>query len=179
MSQRETVHEASNDMTCERFTENQSLSSFNLLKTSTLQQVYNNAHVEKEAAKEYMNEYQEMLLDFMRSLPLADNLKDELYKCVLASNVNCVADFIKAKNVLFKITMDIKVGTLTVASTLRSVFVGAYGKAVRRLDKKLGNSSSLEETANRERPVPFYNWLNERNSRQQIEDKMNLENWLI
>ncbi|MFB7159873.1 MULTISPECIES: hypothetical protein [unclassified Lysinibacillus] len=37
-------------------------------------------------------------------------------------------------------------------------------KAVERLDKKSINSSSIEETANSERPVPFYNWLNERDS---------------
>lgn len=35
-----------------------------------------------------------------------------------------MGDFIKAKNVLFKIAMDIKEGILTVASTLRAVFVG-------------------------------------------------------
>ncbi|WP_157764844.1 hypothetical protein [Solibacillus sp. R5-41] len=34
-------------------------------------------------------------------------------------------DLIKVKIVLFKIAMDIKGGTLTVASTLRAVFVGA------------------------------------------------------
>ncbi len=87
--------------------------------------------------KEYMNEYQVTLFDFMNSLPLADNLKDELYKCVLASQVNSMDEFIKAKNVLFKIAMDIKEGVVTVASTLRAVFVGAYSKAVERSSMKL------------------------------------------
>lgn len=32
--------------------------------------------------------------------------------------------------------MHIKEGVLTVASTLRAVFVGAYSRAVERLDKK-------------------------------------------
>ena len=180
VSQREIVDEASNDVVSEQFTENQSSKSFNLssFKTSTLQQVYNNAHAEKEACKEYMNEYQVMLLDFMNSLPLADNLKDELHKVVLASQVHSATDFIRAKNVLFKIAMDIKEGVLTVASTLRAVFVGAYSKAVECLDKKSINSSSIEETAERERPVPFYNWLNERDSRPQINSRPNLENWL-
>ncbi|EON70783.1 hypothetical protein [Lysinibacillus sphaericus] len=125
-------------MVSEQFTENQSSKSFNLssFKTSTLQQVYIDAHAEKEACKEYMNEYQQMLFDFMNSLPLADNLKDELHKVVLATQVNSAPDFIKAKNVLFKIAMDIKEGVLTVASTLRAVVVGAYSKAVERSSMK-------------------------------------------
>ncbi|MEB7455153.1 helix-turn-helix domain-containing protein [Lysinibacillus sphaericus] len=161
-------------------TENQSSKSFNQLsfKTSTLQEIYNNAHAEKEAHKEYMNEYQVMLFDFMNSLPLADNLKDELHKVVLAAQVQSAPDFIKAKNVLFKIAMDIKEGILTVTSTLRAVFTGAYYKAVERSSMKLGKSTSIEETADRERPVPFYNWLNERDSHSEICSRPSLENWL-
>ncbi|MEK4171618.1 hypothetical protein MHI22_08610 [Lysinibacillus sp. FSL L8-0312] len=133
-------------------------------KTSTLQEIYNNAHAEKEAHKEYMNEYQVMLLDFMNSLPLADNLKDELHKVVLATQVQNTPEFIKAKNVLFKIAMDIKEGILTVTSTLRAVFAGTYNKAVERSSVKLRRSASIDETADRKRQIPFYNWLVERDS---------------
>ncbi|WP_342504183.1 helix-turn-helix domain-containing protein [Lysinibacillus sp. FSL L8-0126] len=180
VSQRETAQAISNDAVSETFTENQSSKSFNHLsfKTSTLQEIYNNAHAVKEACKEYMNEYQVMLFDFMNSLPLADNLKEELHKVVLAAQVQNAPDLIKAKNVLFKIAMDIKEGILTVTSTLRAVFVGAYNKAVKRSSVKLSNSSSIEETANRERPVPFYNWLEDRDSRSEICSRPNLENWL-
>ncbi|MGE7094242.1 hypothetical protein ACQKII_22990 [Lysinibacillus sp. NPDC048646] len=123
---------------------------------------------------------QVMLFDFMDSLPLADNLKDELHKVVLATQVHSTPDFIRAKNVLFKIAMDIKESVLTVSSTLRAVFVGAYSKAVERFDTKLNKSSSIEETANRERPVSFYNWLNERDSLPQtiVQCAPALENWL-
>ncbi|WP_369436227.1 helix-turn-helix domain-containing protein [Lysinibacillus fusiformis] len=170
MSQRETANEASNDAVCPPQSENQSSKSFNLssFKTSTLQQVYIDAHAEKEACKEYMNEYQVILFDFMNSLPLADNLKDELHKVVLAAQVHSAPDFIKAKNVLFKIALDIKEGVLTVASTLRAVFVGAYSKAVERSSMKSSKSSSVEDKTHKERPVPFYNWLNERDSFPQI-----------
>ena len=180
VSQRETVDEASTDAVCRPQSENQPSSSFYLssFKTSNLQEVYESAHAEKEASKEYMNEYQVMLFDFMNSLPLADNLKDELHKVVLATQVQNAPDFIKAKNVLFKIAMDIKEGTLTVASTLRAVFIGAYNKAVRRSKVKPDKSSSIEETADRERPVPFYNWLNERDSHSEICSRPNLVNWL-
>ena len=63
MSERQIEDETSNDAVCPPQSENQSLDSFNLLKsfkTSTLQEIYNTAHTEKEAAKEYMNKYQVM-----------------------------------------------------------------------------------------------------------------------
>jgi len=180
VSQRETVDEASNDAVCHPQSENQPSSSFYLssFKTSNLQEVYESAHAEKEAREEYMNEYQVMLFDFMNSLPLADNLKDELHKVVLAAQVQNAPDFIKAKNMLFKIAMDIKEGVLTVTSTLRAVFVGAYNKAVGRSKVKPNKSASVEETPVKERPVPFYNWLNERDSRSEICSRPNLGNCL-
>lgn len=181
VSQRVIDDESSNDAVCRPQSDNQSSKSFNLssFKTSTLQEVYNNAHAEKEACKEYMNEYQVMLFDFMNSLPLADSLKDELHKVVIAAPVQNATDFIKAKNVLFKIAMDIKEGTLTVESTLRAVFVGAYNKAIDRSENKLSKSPSIEETQNRKRPVPFYNWLKEHNSLpHSMQSKPALENWL-
>ncbi len=58
--------------------------------------------------------------------------------------------------------MDIKEGVLTVTSTLRAVFVGAHNKAVERLNNKSTKSSSVEGEPHKERPVPFYNWLEER-----------------
>lgn len=44
---------------------------------------------------------------------------------------------------------------------------------------KPNKSSSIDETANRERPVPFYNWLNIRESLPQNINRPNLENWLL
>ncbi len=49
-----------------------------------------------------MNEYQQMLYDFMHSLPLSDIFKDELHKVVLASNVSSIQELIKAKDIIFK-----------------------------------------------------------------------------
>ncbi len=180
VSQRETAQAISNDAVSETFTENQSSKSFNHLsfKTSTLQNIYNNAHAEKEAHKEYMNEYQVMLFDFMHSLPLRDDLKDQLHKCILATEMNDIRDFVNAKDVLANIFRDIANGTLTIANTLRAVFVGAYNKAVKRSSVKFSNSSSIEEKTDRERPVPFYNWLEDRDSRSEICSRPNLENWL-
>ncbi|TDY07139.1 UNVERIFIED_CONTAM: helix-turn-helix protein [Lysinibacillus xylanilyticus] len=167
VSQRMIVDEASNDAVCPPQSENQAFNSFNLLSSkqaSNIMSLGNELALQAEKKKEYMNEYQIMLFDFMNSLPLADNLKDELHKVVLAIESQSATDFIKAKNVLFKIAMDIKEGVLTVTSTLRAVFVGTYSKAVERLSSKSNESLSIEETPSIERPVPFYNWLNERDS---------------
>ncbi|MEY9975703.1 helix-turn-helix domain-containing protein [Lysinibacillus sp. RC79] len=182
MSERENAENPCESKGEEQQSENLSLNSFNLLRSkqanNNLCDLENELALQAEKKKEYMNEYQVMLFDFMNSLPLADNLKDELHKCVMASQVNSVDEFIKAKNVLFKITMDIKEGVLTVTSALRAVFVGAYSKAVERLSNKSDKSSYIEETPNRERAVQFYNWLEERDNRTQINSRPNIENWL-
>ncbi|XRD24030.1 helix-turn-helix domain-containing protein [Lysinibacillus fusiformis] len=181
LSQRVAVDEASNDAVCPPQFQNQASKSFNLLSSkqaNNIMSLGNELALQAEKKKEYMNEYQVMLFDFMNSLPLADNLKDELHKVVLAAQVQNAPDFIKAKNVLFKIALDIKEGVLTVTSTLRAVFVGAYNKAVGRSKVKPNKSASVEETPVKELPVPFYNWLNERDSRSEICSRPNLGNCL-
>ncbi|MGE7693136.1 hypothetical protein ACQKNC_03325 [Lysinibacillus sp. NPDC094177] len=92
--------------------------------------------------------------------------------------MNDIRDFVNAKDVLANIIRDIANGTLTIASTLRAVFTGAYKKAVERSSMKLSKSSSIEETTDRERPVPLYNWLNERDDRTQSINRRTLDNWL-
>ncbi|MFJ8103357.1 hypothetical protein [Lysinibacillus sp. NPDC096212] len=145
-----------------------------------LHSLENELALQAEKKKEYMNEYQVMLFDFMHSLPIRDDLKDQLHKCILATKMNDIRDFVNAKDVLANIIRDIANGTLTIASTLRAVFAGAYNKAVERLSNKTDKSSYIEETASKERPVPFYNWLNERDSLPQsiVHCKQSLENWL-
>jgi len=129
-----------------------------------LQEVYNRAYADSEACKEFMNEYQQMLFDFMHSLPIPDNFKDDLHKVVLASNVSNIQEFILAKNIIFKMANDIRDGVLTVTKTLRAVFVGAYNKAVQRRGKhQATNTSCMKKKPVNVRPVPFYNWLSERN----------------
>ncbi|MDM5229908.1 hypothetical protein [Lysinibacillus pakistanensis] len=43
---------------------------------------------------------------------------------------------------------------------------------------KSSKSSHIEETPYKERPVPFYNWLKERDSFSEICSGPNIENWL-
>lgn len=128
-----------------------------------LQEAYNLAHADREACKEFMNEYQQMLFDFMHSLPISDNFKDDLHKVVLASNVSNIQEFILAKNIIFKMANDIKEGVLTVSKSLRAIFVGAHKKALQRKDKHLTkNTSYMKEKLVNERLVPFYNWITHR-----------------
>jgi len=67
---------------------------------------------------------------------------------------------------------------LKFARNIKSVW--AYSKAVERLSKKPSKSSSVEDKAHRERPVPFYNWLEERDSLPQpiVHGEPALDNWL-
>ncbi|MGN7477068.1 hypothetical protein ACTHOQ_04365 [Solibacillus silvestris] len=103
VSERVIAQETNNGPAQEHNFEDQSSSSFNLSKTSSLQEIYNNAHAEKEACKEYMNEWQVRLYDFLHSMPFLDQLKDESYKLVLASQVNSVQTFHRAKEVVFNL----------------------------------------------------------------------------
>ncbi|MFU8647444.1 helix-turn-helix domain-containing protein [Lysinibacillus sp. RSDA_15] len=183
VSQRETVGEASNNEVCRPQSENQPSSSFNLLSSkqaNNIMSLGNELALQVEKKKEYMNEYQVMLFDFMNNLPLVDELKDQLHKCILATKMNDIRDFVNAKDVLANIIRDIANSTLTITSTLRAVFVGAYNKAVERSNRKGTNPSFIEETADRERPVPFYNWLENRDRLPQSigHCEPSLDNWL-
>jgi len=70
-------------------------SHYEPLEVVPLQEVYIQVHADREACKEFMNDYQVMLYDFMYSLPLPDNFKDDLHKVVLASNVSSIQEFIR------------------------------------------------------------------------------------
>lgn len=138
--------------------------TFEECEVVSLQESYKRAHAEIETHKEFMNEYQVMLYNFMHSLPLSDIFKDGLHKVVLASNVNSIPELIKAKDIIFKMANDIRDGVLTVTKTLRAVFVGARNKAVQRKGKDpITNTLYMKKKPVNERPVPFYNWLSERN----------------
>ncbi|WP_277585823.1 helix-turn-helix domain-containing protein [Psychrobacillus antarcticus] len=182
VTQREEVVEASNDVTCPPQSEDLSIKSFNLLSSKQAKNIYNlreELALQAENKKAYMNEYKEMLFDFMNSLPMKDELKDELHKAVLATDLINVSDFIKAKNVIFKLISDIADGTLTLSKTLRSAFVGAYNKSMERSNRKTTTSLSVEEQPRESKPVKFYNWLEEVEGRTVIKSNPHSENWLL
>lgn len=177
MSERVTTVGASYDVASEPIYENLSIKSFNLLSSKQANNIYNLGEelaLQAENKKEYMNEYQSMLYDFLHSLPFADTLKDELHKIVLASQIDSVQAFHKAKNVFMNIVSDIKEGTLTVASTLRAVFKGAYDKA-----SQYSKPSTVDVVVEDRKTVPFYDWLNERGDNAIANKNYKpIENWL-
>lgn len=122
-------------------------SSFNLLKTSTLTEIYNNTRTE-------MNDWQKQLYMLMMSLPLDDGLKDGLRTAILATPLQTIREFTVARDALMRIVQDIESGVLTIQATLRAVYKGAYDKAIGRT--KLIQKQPQPES---QRPVPFYNWL--------------------
>lgn len=170
-----------------------SFSSFNLLKTSNTNNINTSApavvNEGKEESnkiehdpKEFMNEYQGMLYDFLNDLPVQEEIKGEMYKAVLASNVNDIKDFIKAKNVLFSVLKDIENGEMVVTKSLRAAFVGAYSKALERSKNRVVIESIMKEIPHKSDKVEFYDWLRERpkdwKPSNESKAKPTLENWL-
>ncbi|MGN7476841.1 helix-turn-helix domain-containing protein [Solibacillus silvestris] len=133
------------------FSEKQT-SSFNLFKTSSLTEIYNNTLLR-------MNEWQKTLYEFMMSLPLKDELKDGLQAAVLATPMQSKREFTIAKDALWRIIQHIHDGKLTIRTTLRAIYKGAYDKAIAREVLPRAEETEAEQS---KRPVPFYNWLEER-----------------
>ncbi|GKV64663.1 MULTISPECIES: helix-turn-helix domain-containing protein [unclassified Sporosarcina] len=182
LSQRETDVQTSNDAVEPPQSENQSLDSFNLLSSKQANNIISVGEqlaLQAENKKAFMNEWQINLYDLFHSLPLPDEIKDQLHKVVLASEVNDLKSFVRAKDVLLNIVRDINSGVLTVSSTLRAVFGGAYEKAKERMDKQ--QKVAAEENSRKVKKVPFYNWLVEREGDQTPvpRSKPRFENWLL
>ncbi|MER2171844.1 MAG: helix-turn-helix domain-containing protein [Psychrobacillus psychrodurans] len=182
VTQRGTARSISNGAVCPPQSEDLSIKSFNLLSSKQAKDLYSlseDLSAQGENQKAYMNEYQKMLFDFMNSLPMQGELKDQLHKAVLATDLNNVSDFIKAKNIIFKLISDITDGTLTLTKTLRSAFVGAHNKSMERSNKKTSTILSVEEQPRVSNPVKFYNWLEDVEGRTSIRSNPNLANWLL
>lgn len=183
MMQRATVDEVNNDVVSPPQSENQSLESFNLLSSkqaNNIISVGDELALQAEKKKEYMNEWQVTLFDFMHSLPMKDELKDQLHKVVLSSQIDDARDFVRAKDVLLNIVRDVNEGTLTVATTLRAVFKGAQSKAEQYLNNKKVNAPPAEDKAENRGPVPKYNWLEQRDGRPHYMSKLtSKDNWLL
>ncbi|KAA0967015.1 helix-turn-helix domain-containing protein [Sporosarcina sp. ANT_H38] len=181
--QREAVEEASYDEVSEPIENDLSIKSFNLLKSiqaNNIISVGDELALQAEKKKEHMNEWQVTLFDFMHSLPMKDELKDELHKVVLASEINDARDFVRAKDVLLNIIRDVNEGVLTISTTLRAVYKGAQSKVVERQSNTKVSTSTVEDNASNVRPVPFYNWLVERDDRPRyMSSKPTIENWLL
>lgn len=104
-----------------------------------------------------MNEWQETLYEFMTSLPMKEELKDGLRSAILATPIQNRREFTIAKDAMWRIIQAINDGKLTIRTTLRAIYKGAYDKAVARSVIR-----EVEEQQQSKRPVPFYDWLTER-----------------
>ena len=157
MSERPVAEEASHHTDQTPITENQSSFSFNLLKTSSINHIYNELQAEMKNRTAYMNDFQEMLYQLLLSLPMNDELKDGLHKAILASEIKNHHEFVIARDALFGIIQDVQSGMLTIKTTLRAVFKGAYDKRLERpryYPTPIGNYKRSN--------VEFYDWLTER-----------------
>ena len=90
------------------------------------------------------------------SLPLKDDLKDGLRSAILATPIENMRGFTIARDAMMRIIHDIYDGKLTIRTTLRAVYKGAYDKAMAR---PVLVEVKEAEPKKSERPVPFYDWL--------------------
>lgn len=159
MKHRDTTEKPHESNVCGERNESEYIKSFNLLKsfkTSTLQEIYNIAHEDEN----YMNEWQKMLLELLAPLGIDETLQGELNKLILATEINDVAAFHMAKEVIVNLAKDLQSGRLSIQTTLRAIYKGAYNKRLERTNKTVVANKQTTES----RTVPFYNWLDERES---------------
>ncbi|MBD8032982.1 helix-turn-helix domain-containing protein [Solibacillus merdavium] len=149
MSERVPAEEVNEIAGIDNFSEQQTI-SFNLFKTSSLHEIY-------KYTVDQMNEWQKILYEFMKSLPINDELKDGLRAAILATPIQNKREFTIAKDAMWRIIQDIHEGKLSIRTTLRAIYKGAYEKAITRPVIR-----EVVEQQQSTRPVPFYDWLTER-----------------
>ena len=110
----------------------------------------------------YNNIWHTHLHELFMSFPISDSLKNQLPETIAAVALTCVKEFHRAKQILFTLIKQIATGTLHIQTSLKALYIGAYYKWS-YIGDSIVNSSSFQEKAERKgRPVPFYNWLDER-----------------
>ena len=122
--------------------------SFNLFKTSSLYEIYNNRLAQ-------MNDWQKTLYEFLQDFPMKDELREGLQKAILATPIQNMREFTIARDAMLRILHDVQDRKLTIQTTLRAVYKGAYDKAIVRLKVKDVEPQHISS----KRPVPFYDWL--------------------
>ena len=153
MSERVPTEEVHEINASEEISSNQT-NSFNLFKTSSLTELYNNTLA-------LLNDWQKPLYELLMSLPLNDELKDGLRSAILATPIENMRGFTIARDTMMRIIHDIHDGKLTIRTTLRAIYKGAYEKAMAR---PVLAQVKEEQPQQSTRPVPFYDWLAVRES---------------
>ena len=147
LSERVPAEETHEIKDCEDVLDNQTI-SFNLFKTSSLYEIYNNRLAQ-------MNDWQKTLYEFLQDFPMKDELREGLQKAILATPIQNMREFTIARDAMLRILHDVQDRKLTIQTTLRAVYKGAYDKAIVRLKVKDVEPQHLSS----KRPVPFYDWL--------------------
>lgn len=148
MSERVQTEEMHEIKASDDFSENQTL-PFNLFQTSSLTEI-------DKYRLAWMNDWQKTLYELLMSLPIKDELKDGLQAAILATPIQNMREFTIARDAMLRIIHDIHDGQLTIRTTLRAIYKGAYEKAVARPALP---EVKQQQQAQSTRPVPFYDWL--------------------
>lgn len=109
------------------------------------------------------NIWHSYLHELFMSFPISDSLKSQLPDTIAAVELTCTQEFLRAKQILFTLIKKITAGTLQIQTSLKALYIGAYYKWSFVGDHSLESSDIFHHKTERKgRPVPFYNWLDER-----------------
>jgi len=103
----------------------------------------------------YNNRWHKFLRELFESMPFHEEPKQQMLKAIHSLPIMNQSHFHRAKRIIFELLKRIQAGTLIVNTSYEALLKGAYEKW-----------TFPEETINQgqasTRPVPFYNWLEER-----------------
>lgn len=102
------------------------------------------------------NDWHERLINIYMAWPINASIAAQLEEAIIQLPIENVAHFDRAKCIIPDLLVRVQTGILTVQTSFKALLLGAYEKWV------ILPPQQTTETVYRKRPVPFYDWLNER-----------------
>lgn len=114
---------------------------------------------QKEQLEQYAtNEYQHLLFDTMRILPLHKEIENNLYKISLRVGSNAtIREYHLAKDAVFELNVQLIQSTTTIKQSIVALFEALYKEALSKPEKQ----TEPEQPSASPNSI-FYNWLEER-----------------
>ena len=102
------------------------------------------------------NDWHEKLINLYTAWPINETIATQLEEAIVQLPIENAAQFDRAKCIIPNLLVRVQTGLLTVQTSFKALLLGAYEKWV------IPPPQQTTETVYRKRPVPFYDWLNER-----------------
>lgn len=135
---------------------------------------------QKNQLKQYAkNEYQEELFNFICSFPkLPQIISDNAYKIALALGDNATnKDYFYAKKVISEMIIDVTDKKLKITKSVRAYFIKKLKEKLQKIRQQtpiIDSVAQIPESTNKtQKTIPFYNWLDVRESETTVIPKSN------